>query len=137
MDENLNKTQFVVLRVIGVLVGVILIAGIGFAAYRFGQQRGVLALSEAAVTSSEIEGASWANAMLYWHPFSFLVNLVMVIVAIFLLRLAVGMILAPRCVFRRHPYCPRHFRYWDRSYACGFWQKEGEDSSRREDASES
>ncbi len=137
MNGNQSKTQFIILRVIGVLVGVILIAGIGFAAYRFGQQRGVLALSEAAVTSSEIEGASWANAMLYWHPFSFLVNLVMVIVAIFLLRLAVGMILAPRCVFWRHPYHPGHLHHWTRPYCCGFWQWEDDDSSESERASES
>jgi len=109
MNVNQNKALYVVLQVIGVLAAVILIAAIVFAAYRFGRQRGMLAVSEAAVSSSEIEGAPWVDPILQWREFSFFGNLVMVFVAIFLLRVAVGFVFGFSPNFCRLSRYPRGF----------------------------
>ena len=131
MNENQNKTRLIVARIIGVLVAILSIAGIALAAFRFGQQRGLLAISEAVVTSSDVERATWAGPFMYWHRFSVFGNLLMVLVAIFLLRMMIGLILGPGPHFRG--YRCRRWRYhrWSAPYPCCPYEasKEGTEES--------
>ncbi len=118
MREYQGKFRFVLVRIIGVLVAVLLIAGIALAAFRFGQQRGLLAISEAAVMSSDVESAMWAGPFMYWHRFSVLGSLLIVLVAIFLLRMMIGFIIGPGPHFRG--YRCRRWRHhrWSAPYPC-------------------
>ncbi len=112
MKVNQNRTLYIIFQIIGVLVGLILIAAIVFSAYRFGRQRGMLAVSEAAVSSSDFENAPWAHPVLHWRHMSLFGNLLMVFVAIFLLRMVTGLILGFRPPLWRRFCCPRRFHRW-------------------------
>lgn len=138
MKTDQNKAVYVLLKIIGVLAVILLVAAVVFAAYRFGRQRGMLAVSEAAVSSSEVERAPWADPLLQWREFSFFGNLVMVFVALCLLRVALGFVFGfrphlwqlshyPRCFSRRYRGCCYDF--------CRSPSSDDVESSKREEAS--
>lgn len=116
MKEDQKKTQFIIFRIIGVFVAILLIAGIAFSAFRFGVQRGLLAATESAATSVDIEDTAWAVPFFYWHRFSILGDLLMICVAIFLMRVVVGLIFGPRPFMGGHPYRHWHHRRWCGAY---------------------
>ena len=115
MSEKQSKTRYIIIRIIGVLVAVLLIACMAFAAFRIGQRRGLLAVLEVGISSADIENAPWVHPFMFWHRFSFFGNMFMVILAIFLLCMVIGLIfgLGPR--FRGCPH--RRWHNMPLSYA--------------------
>jgi hypothetical protein len=136
MKTNQNRTTYIIFRIIGVFAAVILIAGIAFSAYRFGQQRGMLAAAESMVVSDDIEKIPWASPFFHWHGVSLLGNLAMICVAIFLLRMVIGLILGPGPRFRGRPHFHRCYHRWCAAYPWepGWPSKDEKTDSKTEEA---
>lgn len=116
MKENQNKTTYIIFRILGVFTALILIAGIVFSAYRFGQHRGMLAASELVDISGDIESAPWTVSFIHWRGYSILEDLLIICVVIFLLRMVTGLIMGPGFHFRGRPRFHRCYHRWYAAY---------------------
>ncbi len=121
--EKTKTNRWIVFRIIGVLVVIVLIAAAAFAAYRFGWQKGRMIGAEAPLVETESWNYPWQAMPLhrfFWLPFGGIFGLT---AGFFLVLMAVRFIIGPRHMMtmphhgRFHPRwrrfdCNDLYRHW-------------------------